>query len=118
MGKMTPGPWEYVPSNEHHGPYVAGPFGGDICDCYTMSHPALFSTANGGPSKPIHHQQEAADANARAIAALPDVLEALRDARNSGLIYWEPQTARGVEQKALMLARIDAALAKAAGTEG
>ena len=36
--------------------------------------------------------------------------EALTDARENGLIYWEPNTERGHVQKALMLSRIDAAL--------
>lgn len=36
--------------------------------------------------------------------------EALSDARNNGLIYWEPQTARGAINKALMLNRLDALL--------
>lgn len=52
----TPGPWEYVASTEHHGPYVAAPFGGDICDCYTMSNLSAFSVRNGGDSVPIHFQ--------------------------------------------------------------
>lgn len=76
--KHTPGPWEYVPSNEHHGPYVSGPFGGDICDCYMMSNPTALSVRNGGDSRPIHFQHEDADANARLIAAAPDLLEALK----------------------------------------
>ncbi len=74
----TPGPWEYIASTEHHGPYVSGPFGGDICDCYAMSNPSALSVRNGGDSKPIPFQHEHADANARLIAAAPDLLEALR----------------------------------------
>jgi hypothetical protein len=69
----TPGPWEYIPSNENHGAYVSGPFGSDICDCYTMSRPDMPSTANGGPSKPIPFQGEMSDANARLIASSPDL---------------------------------------------
>lgn len=38
--------------------------------------------------------------------------EALEDARNNGLIYWEPRTERGHVSKAQMLSRIDAALAE------
>lgn len=75
MTDHTPGPWEYVPSNEHHGPYVAAPYGGDICDCYVMSDPSSLSVRNGGPSKPIHLQSGAADANARLIAAAPCLLD-------------------------------------------
>jgi len=39
----------------------------------------------------------------------------LTEVRDRGLIYWEPNTARGRETKADMVARIDAALADAAG---
>lgn len=75
----TKGPWEYVPSNEHHGPYVANGWGaGDICDCYTMTNPAAWSVRNGGDSKPVNHQHEEADANAMLISAAPDLLEALK----------------------------------------
>jgi len=66
--KFTAGPWEYVPGTEHHGPYVTGPWGGDICDCYTMSNPMAASVRNGGTSFPINHQGERAEANARLIA--------------------------------------------------
>lgn len=75
--KWTPGPWEYVPGTEYHGPYVSGPLGGDVCDCYAMSNPAALSVRNGGSSQPIWHQAERADANARLIAAAPDLYEAL-----------------------------------------
>ena len=36
--------------------------------------------------------------------------ELLHEVRDSGLIYWEPQTTRGAMAKADMIARIDAAL--------
>lgn len=75
--KWTPGPWEYVPSTEHHGPYVSGPWGGDICDCYTMTDTSGWSVRNGGTSRPVNHQGDMADANARMIASAPDLYEAL-----------------------------------------
>ncbi len=81
--RHTPGPWEYVPSNENHGPYVSGLFGGDIADCYVMSQPSLPSRANGGESKPIHFMGEQADANARLIAAAPDLLAMLQLTQDS-----------------------------------
>lgn len=70
VAEPTPGPWEYVPSTEHHGPYVTSQFGSTICDLYVM-------TANGGPSKPILFLHEMADPNARLIAAAPEMLAAL-----------------------------------------
>ena len=39
---------------------------------------------------------------------------ALRDARHNGLIYWEPQTTRGVRKRAEMIARIDIVLSREA----
>ncbi|WP_029002802.1 hypothetical protein [Azorhizobium doebereinerae] len=46
--------------------------------------------------------------------AEPPLRDLLHEIRRNGLIYWEPNTTRGRERKADMLARIDAAL-KAAG---
>lgn len=34
MDAPTPGPWDYVPGTEHHGPYVTSEFGSTICDFY------------------------------------------------------------------------------------
>lgn len=103
----TPGPWEYVPSTANHGPYVSNGWGaGDICDCYTMSKPSELAVCNGGTSQPIPFQHEEADANARLIAAAPEMLDALEQAQE-WLSKWgsaEPQ-----------LAVIEAAIAKATG---
>lgn len=77
MTEHTPGPWDYVPSTEHHGPYVTSDYGSDICDCYAMSNPVALSTRNGGESRPVHFMGEMADANARLIAAAPELLSAL-----------------------------------------
>jgi len=74
----TPGPWDYVASTEHHGPYVTSQFGNDIADCYTMSNVREPSIRNGGTSKPIHFMHEQADANARLIATAPELLESLQ----------------------------------------
>lgn len=76
----SPGPWEYIPSNENHGPYVVNVYGSDVCDCYAMSDPRALAVCNGGDSKPIHFRD--ADANARVIAAAPDMLATLKDIRD------------------------------------
>jgi hypothetical protein len=46
---------------------------------------------------------------------LGDIRALLWEARHNGLIYWEPQTARGHEMKALMLAKIDKMMEKPDG---
>ena len=77
--KWTEGPWEYVASTEHHGPYVSCKWGGDICDCYVMSNPMAASVRNGGESYHINHQGDKADANAHLIAAAPCLAEAVAE---------------------------------------
>ena len=76
----TPGPWDYVPGNEHHGPYITSDFGSTIADCYVLSEPGAFSSTEARTPIPFMH--EMAEANARLIAAAPDLLEALRLARD------------------------------------
>ena len=79
----TPRPWDYVPSTEHHGPYITSEFGSTICDCYVMSHPSEPSTAADGKSKPIHFLHEMADPNAalivRAVNAHDALVKALKE---------------------------------------
>lgn len=65
----TPGPWHYVVGNKHHGPYVESGWNGDICNCYHIS---------SSDKKPFLFQEEQSEANARLIAAAPDMLEALK----------------------------------------
>lgn len=80
QSKHTPTPWDYVPSTEHHGPYITSEFGSTICDCYVMSHPGEPSTANGGKSKPILFLHEMADPNAVLIVRAVNAHDALVDA--------------------------------------
>ena len=68
--KHTPGPWEFVPGNEHHGPYVTSEFGNTICDCYTMTEPGVLSADK--TRRPVPFLHEMAEPNARLIAASPD----------------------------------------------
>lgn len=75
--KISPGPWEYVPGTEHHGPYVTTVFGSTICDFYTMTEPREWSTASGGPSRPVNFCGEDAEANARLAAEAWNMAEAL-----------------------------------------
>jgi hypothetical protein len=106
----TPGPWELFEATEHHGAYVAGP-DGDICDFYTMSDPC------GETRKPFSFHN--ADANARLMAAAPELAEAaeeilayatmddfLNGRSNESMVF-------GITKKDLL--RLRAALAKARG---
>lgn len=71
--KFTPGPWEYVPSTDYHGPYVTSEFGSTICDLYWMTHPGEPSILNGGRSKAVHFLAEMAEHNARLISLAPEM---------------------------------------------
>lgn len=80
---------EYVPSTEHHGPYVTTEFGTTVCDFYAMSRPSERSTASGGPSKPIPHLAEMADANAARVVLCWNAHDDLVKALESGLEYYQ-----------------------------
>lgn len=107
----TPGPWEYVPSTEHHGPYVESSVGGTICDCYVMSNPSAPSVRNGGDSKPISFFHEMADPNARLIASAPDLLSIAKRWLALDAGSWHP--VRYARERAELLADTQAAIAKA-----
>lgn len=74
-------PWEYVPSTEHHGPYVTNAVGNTICDFYTMTQPGEASTLNGGPSRPVHFLHEMADSNAALVVAAVAAFDPDREQR-------------------------------------
>lgn len=67
---------------------------------------ATFSERLFREQREAEMQQDGAD---------DELLAALRDAADNGLIYWEPQTDRGHVAKAQMLARIRSLLAKHGG---
>jgi hypothetical protein len=119
--KHTPGPWGYIPSTENHGPYVVGPHGGDVCDCYAMTYPLAPSVCNGGTSKPVPFCGEQADANARLIAAAPELLEALMRARVFILSEYEDEESKALDGEVVsrdarpIWNKIHAAIAKAEG---
>lgn len=77
MSEHTPLPWDYVASNEHHGPYITSSVGGTICDLYTMSHPSEPSAVNGGRSRPMPFYHEMADPNAQLIVRAVNAHDAL-----------------------------------------
>lgn len=89
--KHTPGPWERVDT-------------ADYAEIYRI----------GGESRrPIALVASSEDADA--ISALPDLLEALRETRDNIWNYWTPNTERGMKRRDALLAKADAAIAKAEG---
>ncbi len=102
--KHTPGPW-YANSVR-----VIGDAKG--CD---------IGAANGANVALVHYDPLDAEppevkANARLIAAAPDMLAALKEA-SDGLRYWQPQTTRGVSECNRITTMVHAAIAKAEGRD-
>ena len=97
----TPGPWFAVEGNKHHGPFVTNVEVRTICDLYTVDK----------LNRIFVFRPEEAEANARLIAAAPDLLEALKALQRQAL----QGNVRGDEwmDEALELTR--AAIAKAEG---
>lgn len=113
--KHTPGPWEFVPSTESHGAYVCGPWGSTVCDCYTMTSPSPF---NGYTSKPVPFHAEAADANARLIAAAPDLLAEVKDWLRDSDGWSVAELRKRYDEKTVQrILRSRAAIAEAEGKE-
>lgn len=113
----TPGPWEHVGATERHGHYVVTDFGSTVCDLYVMSKPVPWAT---DPSpKPVSFMHEMAEANARLIAAAPDLFAAAVatiEARDACEIMTDAQwNAPETEARALACFNaLRAAIAKAA----
>jgi len=92
----TPGPWSYRGSlGPHSNPHLLGPH---VVENATGIQIAIL---NGWRS-------EVSEANARLIAAAPDLLEALKDLR-------EATKSRGVISTVKALSKTDAAIAKTTG---
>lgn len=101
----TPGPW-----------VGAGPSFGDRLPRYTTSIMTDWEHEDDGYIEicelPFHHHDDENEANARLIAAAPDLLEALKDA----LFHVENQGDVGVDEWIACERKARAAIAKA--TEG
>lgn len=69
-------------------------------------------------SSPTTDLQLPEGANGRPLTMMEHAVALLEEAREKGLIYWEPRTQRGHERKADMLARIDAFLDRALDAAG
>jgi hypothetical protein len=104
MSKHTPGPW-----------IGAGPSFGDPLPRYTTSIVTEWEHEDEGCidicELPFHHHDDENEANARLIAAAPDLLEALT--------YWMVfiESEQDDERQAPWVANARAAIAKATGGE-
>ena len=98
--KFTPGPWEFLEADDPNGEYNAcrpltiSGGGDDLANIYSADDATVDIT------------RDAAIANARLIAAAPDLLAALKLVRNWGRVEDLAQSE---------VASIDAAIAKAEG---
>lgn len=103
--KPTPGPWHVATANKAQSPWVVcDPEGGSIADCEP-------------PGPWMSH--ETADANARMIAASPDMLSALKASRLYVEIlekHLDPTVDAGAPTIREHAAMVRAAIAKAEGT--
>jgi hypothetical protein len=102
-------PWEAVPGNEHHGPYITTAFGSTVCDLYAMSQPVFGSQ----PSKPVSFTD--ADQNVEAIVracnAHDRLVEIAKTLRQHLSLFCGPDDAIANE----IFALADAAIASAEG---
>lgn len=103
--KHTPGPWRLLKSCDASPHLVAL---GQPIGCIEIPH--------YGYSDPDGSIGATQLANARLIAAAPELLEALKATRDNLFNYWDPVTPRGYERKHELLTEWDAIISKAEGT--
>ncbi|MCO8017544.1 hypothetical protein NI456_01600 [Brevundimonas diminuta] len=70
-------PWEVVPANTHHGFYVTDVAGRTVCDLYFIDRSDIDA---------VVRQFDGAEANARLIAAAPDLLEVAQQILDRGYV--------------------------------
>lgn len=85
--------------------------------CPNCDVPLWRVTERDASNEMIDRADEEITAREAAEARLAETTALLREARDRGLIYWEPTTTRGAVAKSDMLARIDEMLERAADPE-
>jgi hypothetical protein len=117
----TPGPWCVHPHFAYVVPlaHAERPIGGAEDDAYDLAHYAQEICALHMPDR--HRSEDESYANARLIAAAPDLLKALESVRDwvadaaERKSYFSQADASIVELAQADLVRIDAALSKTRG---
>lgn len=102
--KYTKGPWIAAPYSSVVGAPVVSRMGRSIASVTYFKLGEHFQ----------NHDSES-EANGHLIAAAPELLEALKEARENLWNYWVPNTPRGMQRREELLRKYDAAIAKAEG---
>ena len=109
MKAHTPGPW--IKAERLNGPWwhisANHSVGGELCKQGRQA----IATVHGESKRGAKAYAEMFEANARLIAAAPDLLMVLQDLQESAIYWSEYDVPLGI------VARINAAIAKATGAE-